>query len=199
MCICVHPWFTPFSCLWILSFAKLGFRGIIRASFLNAKAMKTKRVAIYPGTFDPVTNGHLDIMRRAVRLFDHLIVAVALNPKKNPLFSSEQRVDFIKETTRTIKNIEVQSFSNLLVDFVTANKAVAIIKGLRAVSDFEYELQMGIINRNLNETIETLFMIPSQEFSFLSSSFIKEIAKHGGNINKMVPKNVVNAFKKIKT
>ncbi len=161
--------------------------------------MKTKRVAIYPGTFDPVTNGHLDIMRRAVRLFDHLIVAVALNPKKNPLFSSEQRVDFIKETTRTIKNIEVQSFSNLLVDFVTANKAVAIIKGLRAVSDFEYELQMGIINRNLNETIETLFMIPSQEFSFLSSSFIKEIAKHGGNINKMVPKNVVNAFKKIKT
>lgn len=132
-------------------------------------------------------------------MFDHLIVAVALNPKKNPLFSSEQRVVFIKEATKTIKNIEVQSFNNLLVDFVTANKAVAIIKGLRAVSDFEYELQMGIINRNLNETIETLFMIPSQEFSFLSSSFIKEIAKHGGNINKMVPKNVVNAFKKIKT
>lgn len=132
-------------------------------------------------------------------MFDHLIVAVALNPKKNPLFSSEQRVDFIKEAIGTIKNIEVQSFNNLLVDFVTANKAVAIIKGLRAVSDFEYELQMGIINRNLNETIETLFMIPSQEFSFLSSSFIKEIAKHGGNINKMVPKNVVNAFKKIRT
>jgi pantetheine-phosphate adenylyltransferase len=160
--------------------------------------MKTKRIAIYPGTFDPVTNGHLDIMRRAVRLFDHLIVAVALNPKKNPLFSIDQRVSFIKESTRSIKNLQVLSFNNLLVDFVEANKAVAIIKGLRAVTDFEYELQMGIMNRNLNESIETLFMIPSQEFSFLSSSFIKEIAKHGGNIGKMVPKNVVIAFKKIK-
>lgn len=160
--------------------------------------MKTKRIAIYPGTFDPVTNGHLDIMRRAVSLFDHLIVAVALNPKKNPLFSIDQRVSFITESTRNINNIQVLSFNNLLVDFVEANKAVAIIKGLRAVTDFEYELQMGIMNRNLNESIETLFMIPSQEFSFLSSSFIKEIAKHGGNIGKMVPKNVVSAFKKIK-
>lgn len=160
--------------------------------------MKIKRIAVYPGTFDPVTNGHLDIMRRAVRLFDHLIVAVALNPKKNPLFSVEQRVRFIKDETRDVKNIKVISFNNLLVDFVVANKAVAIIKGLRAVTDFEHELQMGIMNRNLNESIETLFMIPSQEFSFLSSSFIKEIARHGGNITKMVPQNIVNAFKKIK-
>ena len=159
--------------------------------------MKTKRIAIYPGTFDPVTNGHLDLMRRAARLFDHVIVAVAVNLKKAPLFSSEQRVHFIQEVTHDLKNIEVLSFGNLLVDFVVAHQAVAIIKGLRAVSDFEYELQMGIMNRNLNESIETLFMIPSQEYPFLSSSFIKEIARHGGDISKMVPKNVVTAFKKI--
>lgn len=159
--------------------------------------MKSKRIAIYPGTFDPVTNGHLDLMRRAVHLFDHLIVGVAVNPKKAPLFSSDQRVQFIRESTRDIKNIEVSSFDTLLVDYVIANKAVAIIKGLRAVSDFEYELQMGLMNRNLNESIETLFMIPSQEYSFLSSSFIKEIAKHGGDIGKMVPQNVAKAFKKI--
>ena len=160
--------------------------------------MKTQRIAIYPGTFDPITNGHLDIMRRALSLFDRLIVAVALNPKKNPLFPSEKRVQFIKEATRDLKNIEVHSFGNLLVDFVVANRGVAIIKGLRAVSDFEFELQMGLMNRSLDESVETLFMIPSQEFSFLSSSFVKEISRHGGNIGKMVPKSVVNAFKKIK-
>lgn len=159
--------------------------------------MKTKRIAIYPGTFDPVTNGHLDIMRRALDLFDCLIVAVALSQKKNPLFPINQRVQFIKEATQGLKNLEVRPFDNLLVDFVVASRAVAIIKGLRAVSDFEYELQMGIMNRSLDASVETLFMIPSQEFSFLSSSFVKEIARHGGNIGKMVPKNVVTALKKI--
>ena len=143
--------------------------------------MKQNRIAIYPGTFDPVTNGHLDIIRRAVDIFDKLIVSVALNPRKNPLFSIEDRVNFIQQGLKGLKNVETLPFDNLLTDFARENNASIIIKGLRAVSDFEYELQMGLMNRNLDESIETLFMIPSQEYSFLSSSFVKEIAKHGGS------------------
>ena len=152
--------------------------------------MTKKRVAIYPGTFDPVTNGHIDIIRRALNICDHLVVSVALNPRKNPLFSIEQRVDFIKKGLKGLKNVDVLPFDNLLTDFARVNNAAVIIKGLRAVSDFEYELQMGIMNRNLDQSIETLFMIPSQEYSFLSSNFVKEIAKHGGDIHKLVPKIV---------
>ena len=152
--------------------------------------MKQKRVAIYPGTFDPVTNGHIDIIRRALNIFDKLIVSVALNPRKNPLFSIEQRVELIQQGLEGLKHVEILPFDNLLTDFAQANNATVIIKGLRAVSDFEYELQMGLMNRNLDEAIETLFMIPSQEYSFLSSNFIKEIAKHGGDIHKLVPKIV---------
>ena len=152
--------------------------------------MKKKRVAIYPGTFDPVTNGHIDIIRRALNICDRLVVSVALNPRKNPLFSIEQRVDFIKKGLKGLKNVNVLPFDNLLTDFARVNNAAVIIKGLRAVSDFEYELQMGLMNRNLDQSIETLFMIPSQEYSFLSSNFIKEIAKHGGDIHKLVPKIV---------
>lgn len=158
--------------------------------------MRAKRVAIYPGTFDPVTNGHLDIMRRALLLFDRLVVAVALNPKKNPLFAVKERVRFIKDATRDLGNIEVHPFSNLLVDFARSKKARVIIKGLRAVSDFEFELQMGLMNRSLDQEVETLFMIPSQEYSFLSSNFVKEIARHGGDIGKLVPKNVVQKLQK---
>lgn len=159
--------------------------------------MKTKRIAIYPGTFDPVTNGHTDIMLRAVKLFDTLIVAIAHNPKKDPLFPLKQRVKFIRETVGRFKNIEVLPFDNLLMDFVAAQKASVIIKGLRAVSDFEYELQMGLMNRNLDNSVETVFMIPSQEFSFLSSSFVKEIARHGGDIGKFVPKSVLKGIHKL--
>ncbi len=159
--------------------------------------MKTKRTAIYPGTFDPVTFGHLDIMRRALGLCDRLIVAVALNPKKNPLFSSEDRVRFIQESVNKLKGIEVFPFDTLLTDFAASHKANIIIKGLRAVSDFEYELQMGLMNRNLNESLETVFLIPSQEYSFLSSSFVKEIAKHGGDVSKMVPTCVLKGISKI--
>jgi pantetheine-phosphate adenylyltransferase len=152
--------------------------------------MSKKRIAIYPGTFDPVTNGHIDIISRSQNLFDRLIVSVALNPKKNPIFSIEQRVNFIKKGIKGLKNIDVMPFDNLLTDFARTNNASVIVKGLRAVTDFEYELQMGLMNRNLDQSIETLFMIPSQEYSFLSSSFIKEIAKHGGDIHKLVPKFV---------
>ena len=152
--------------------------------------MKKKRIAVYPGTFDPVTNGHIDIIQRAVKLFDKIIVAVALNPRKNPMFSIEQRVDFIDQGLKGLKNVEVLPFSNLLIEFAQSKKVSVIIKGLRAVSDFEYELQMGLMNRNLDEKMETLFMIPSQEFSFLSSNFVKEIARHGGDVHKLVPRSV---------
>ena len=152
--------------------------------------MKKERVAVYPGTFDPVTNGHIDIIQRAIKLFDKIIVAVALNPRKNPMFPSEQRVDFIHQGLKGLKNVEVLPFSNLLIEFAQSKKASVIIKGLRAVSDFEYELQMGLMNRNLDEKMETLFMIPSQEFSFLSSNFVKEIARHGGDVHKLVPRSV---------
>ena len=152
--------------------------------------MKKKRIAIYPGTFDPVTNGHIDIIQRAVKLFDKLVVAVALNPRKNPMFPIEKRVDFILQGLKGVKNVEVLPFSNLLIEFAQSKKASVIIKGLRAVSDFEYELQMGLMNRNLDDKMETLFMIPSQEFSFLSSNFVKEIARHGGDVRKLVPRSV---------
>ncbi|MBI5426787.1 MAG: pantetheine-phosphate adenylyltransferase [Nitrospinae bacterium] len=160
--------------------------------------MTSERIAIYPGTFDPVTNGHLDIMRRALLLFDRLVVAVALNPKKNPVFSVDERVGFILEATSDLRNIAVYPFSNLLVDFAREHKARVIIKGLRAVSDFEFELQMGLMNRNLDQDIETLFMIPSQEYSFLSSNFVKEIARHGGDIAKLVPPVVAQKLRDIK-
>jgi pantetheine-phosphate adenylyltransferase len=156
-----------------------------------------KRIAIYPGTFDPVTNGHLDIMRRAVKIFDHLVVAVALNPKKSPVFSQDKRVRFIADATQDIDNIEIVPFDCLLTSFVQSKSASVIIKGLRAVSDFEFELQMGLMNRTLDETIETLFMIPSQEYSFLSSNLVKEIASHGGNISNLVPVSVTQGFQEI--
>jgi len=158
--------------------------------------MKKKLVALYPGTFDPVTFGHIDIMRRAIKLFDELIVAVALNPNKSPLFSLEKRVEFIKEATQGLKNIAVIPFDNLLISLAHNKKASVVIKGLRAISDFEFELQMGLMNRTLDEKIETLFMIPSQEFSFLSSNLVKETARHGGDVSKLVPKIVFNELNK---
>ena len=158
--------------------------------------MKKKSIALYPGTFAPVTFGHIDIMRRALKIFAQLAVAVALNPNKGPLFSLENRVEFIKEATKNLKNIEVIPFDNLLISLAHSKKATAVIKGLRAISDFEFELQMGLMNRTLDEKIETLFMIPSQEFSFLSSNLVKETARHGGDVSKLVPKNVFKELKK---
>lgn len=154
-----------------------------------------RKIAIYPGTFDPVTNGHIDIMKRALTLFDKLIVAVAHNPQKNPIFTVEQRADFIRKSTTELENLEVDSFGNLLTDYAKNRGASAIIKGLRAVSDFDFELQMGLMNRTLNKSLETIFMIPSEEYSFLSSKIIKEIASLQGEVKNFVPPSVLKGLK----
>ncbi len=153
------------------------------------------KIAVYPGTFDPVTNGHIDIMKRGLKIFDRLIIAVALNPKKNPLFSIQERVNFVKRATEGWENIIVDSFECLLINYAREHNAKAIIKGLRAVSDFEFELQMGLMNRTLDSAIETIFMLPSEEYSFLNSRIIKEVATLHGNISRLVPPVVEQGLK----
>jgi pantetheine-phosphate adenylyltransferase len=155
-----------------------------------------KRIAIYPGTFDPVTNGHLDLVERGVRIFDEVIIAVSDNPRKSPLFKLKERVKLIKDAVKNCKNVRVETFSGLLVDYVKSRKGVAIIRGLRAVSDFEYELQMALMNRRLNYDVETVFMMPSEEYSFLTSTMVKEVASFGGSIKGLVPDNVEKALRK---
>jgi pantetheine-phosphate adenylyltransferase len=153
------------------------------------------RIAIYPGTFDPITNGHLDVIRRCLTLFDKVIVAVAQREEKNPLFSIEERVKILKGVLKGMNNVEVDSFDGLLVDYAKEKGARAVIRGLRAVSDFEYEFQMALMNRRLDSSIETVFLTPSEEHSFLSSSLVKEIASLGGDISNMVPEGVGNKIK----
>ena len=154
-----------------------------------------KTIAIYPGTFDPVTNGHVDIIKRALQLFDKLIVAVAHNPQKDPMFTVEERVDFIKNATTGWENLEIDSFKDLLTNYARKRDANVIIKGLRAISDFDFELQMGLMNRTLDKSLETIFMIPSEEYSFLSSKIIKEIASFHGDISNHVPSSVAKVLK----
>jgi pantetheine-phosphate adenylyltransferase len=153
------------------------------------------RLAICPGTFDPVTNGHLDIIQRGLRIFDGVIVAVAPSQKKTPLFTLEERLWFIRESVKDFGNISVEPFSGLLVDYVKAKGGLAIIKGLRAISDFEYELQMALMNRKLDMYVETVFMMPSEEFSFLTSTMVKEVASFGGSVKGLVPEIVEQALK----
>jgi len=143
--------------------------------------------AIYPGSFDPVTNGHVDIIERALKIFDQVLVAVLENPKKDPLFSTQERVTMIKGIFRGRKEVEVRSFHGLLVEFAAANGSGTVIRGLRAVSDFEYEFQMALMNRKLAPRMETLYMMPSQEFSFLSSNLVKEVFMLGGSVRGLVP------------
>ncbi len=145
------------------------------------------RTAIYPGSFDPLTNGHLDVIERAVKLFDHVIVAVAKNESKHPLFSLEERVDLVRRCLKHIPNAEVDSFDGLLVEYANQRHAQAIVRGLRAVSDFEFEFQLALMNRKLNEKVETIFMMPKDTYTFLSSRIIKEIARLGGDITAFVP------------
>ncbi len=153
---------------------------------------KKKRIAVYPGTFDPVTNGHLDIMKRSLKMFDKLIVAVAHNPDKNPVFSVAERMKLIRKATVRWNALHVDHFGNLLIDYMRSVKSGVIIRGLRAVTDYEFELQMGLMNRTLDPSIETIFLIPSEEYSFLSSRLIKEIARFKGNIEGLVPKAVID-------
>ncbi|HPA54106.1 MAG TPA: pantetheine-phosphate adenylyltransferase [Bacillota bacterium] len=145
------------------------------------------KIAVYPGSFDPATNGHIDIIKRSGALFDRVIVAVLSNPSKNPIFSVEERVDILKRTCGDIKNVEIDSFSGLLIDYCMSKNANVIVKGLRAVSDFEYELQMAHMNKKLNQEIETVFIMTSSRYSYLSSSLVKEVAGFGGCIRGLVP------------
>ncbi|MBE9563706.1 MAG: pantetheine-phosphate adenylyltransferase [Proteobacteria bacterium] len=154
-------------------------------------------IAVYPGTFDPITNGHSDLVQRAAGLFDRVIVGIAANPSKTPLFDLEQRVDMAEQVLSRFENVEVCGFSELLVDFVKARDAKVILRGLRAVSDFEYEMQLASMNRHLDNSLETVFMTPSEETSFISASLVKEIALHGGNVSQFVHKDVVEALSSV--
>lgn len=146
-----------------------------------------KNIAVYPGTFDPITNGHLDIIERASCLFDRVIVTIALNTNKEPLFSKEERKEMISDVTKKFKNVEVDSFDGLLVNYAKRKKATVIIRGLRALSDFEYEFQMSLTNRKLAPKINTVFLMPNENFSYLNSSLVKELAMFKGKINCFVP------------
>ena len=156
------------------------------------------KVAIYPGTFDPITNGHLDIIKRALKLFDKVIVAIGENPAKKPLFTKEERLNLVKEAIKEFLDedrVEVATFSGLLVEFAKKCGADVIVRGLRAVSDFEYEMQLALMNRKLSNSIDTIFLLPSLKWIFLSSSIIKEAAKLGGNIEDLVPPIVAKKLK----
>ncbi|WP_316568410.1 pantetheine-phosphate adenylyltransferase [Neobacillus sp. YIM B06451] len=151
-------------------------------------------IAVCPGSFDPVTYGHLDIIRRGAKVFDEVYVVVLNNSSKNPLFSVEERISLIGDVTKDLKNVKVDSFQGLLVDYAKSVNAGAIIRGLRAVSDFEYEMQITSMNRVLNENIETFFIMTNNQYSFLSSSIVKEVAKYGGKISELVPPAVEAAL-----
>jgi pantetheine-phosphate adenylyltransferase len=152
------------------------------------------RRAIYPGSFDPVTNGHLDVLRRASMLFDEIVVAVAVNEQKTGLFQIEERVELLRNATRDLANVRVAHFQGLLVEFARKEGACAVIRGLRAVSDFEFEFQMALMNRRLASEIETIFLTPKEEFTYLSSRLVKEVARLGGAIEDFVPPTVAQAL-----
>ncbi|MDX8044912.1 pantetheine-phosphate adenylyltransferase [Gracilibacillus sp. S3-1-1] len=153
------------------------------------------RLAICPGSFDPVTNGHLDIIRRGAKVFDEVVVAVFNNQSKSPLFTVEERVELLEKATADIENVTIDACNGLLMDYAKSKNAQAVLRGLRAVSDFEYEMQLTSMNRKLNEEIETFFMMTNNQYSFLSSSMVKEIAKFQANVSDVVPKVVEEALK----
>ena len=153
------------------------------------------KLCIYPGTFDPVTYGHLDVLERAAKLFGHVTVAVAVSSTKNALFTPEQRVELVRANVGHLPNVDVLSFEGLLVEFARAHKAHAIIRGLRALSDFEFEFNMALMNRHLEPNVETLFVMPKEAYSYTSSSLVKQIAKLGGDVAKFVPPSVAEAMR----
>ena len=154
------------------------------------------RRAIYPGTFDPITKGHLDIIKRATSLFDEVIVAVAENPSKNTLFSFPERLKIVKESVKNFKNVKAEGFSGLVVEFAKKKKAPCIIRGLRLLSDFEYEFQMALTNRKISPSVETIFLMAHQDYSFLSSTLIKEAAFLGANLKDFLPSPAIKALKR---
>jgi pantetheine-phosphate adenylyltransferase len=164
-----------------------------RPSVWQSLAMRT---VIYPGSFDPFTNGHLDLVQRAAKLFDHVIVAVAQSDGKNPLFTSAERLDLVRQSVKGLDNVATDAFDGLLVDYVERRGGQAVIRGLRAVSDFEFEFQLALMNRKLDERIETIFMMPKDTYVFLSSRIVKEIARLGGDVSAFVPPHVATALKK---
>jgi pantetheine-phosphate adenylyltransferase len=153
------------------------------------------RHCIYPGTFDPITHGHLDVLGRAAKLFDRVTVAIADNPGKAPLFTVEQRLAMVRPNVTQFGNVTVTSFNGLLVDFAVAQQAQAIIRGLRALSDFEFEFNMALMNRHLKPELETIFVMPNEQFSYTSSTLVKQVAKYGGDISHFVPANVAAALR----
>jgi len=154
------------------------------------------RTVIYPGSFDPLTNGHLDVIQRASKLFDRVVVAVAKNEGKYPLFTLKERLTLVKQAVRHVPGAEADSFDGLLIEYVVDRKAQAIVRGLRAISDFEFEFQLALMNRKLNENIETIFMMPKDTYTFLSSRIVKEIARLGGDVSAFVPAHVRTALAK---
>ncbi|AMD93119.1 pantetheine-phosphate adenylyltransferase [Desulfomicrobium orale] len=159
-------------------------------------AQRVERAAVYPGTFDPFTNGHLSIVRRGLEVFDRVVVAVAMDSGKNPLFSLEERVDMIRETFRGQHRVEVEGFSGLLVDYVPGKGANTILRGLRAVSDFEYEFQMALMNRKIKPSIHTVFMMTDYRWLYISSTIIKDVARLGGSIEGLVPENILHRVRR---
>jgi pantetheine-phosphate adenylyltransferase len=155
-----------------------------------------KRNAVYPGTFDPITNGHHDLVRRAASIFDHVIVAIAANPNKTPMFSLEKRVELARRVLQDVSNVEVQGYSGLTVDFARQHNGAVIVRGLRAVSDFEFEFQLANMSRHLDRGIETVFLTPQEPFSFISSTLVREIAVLGGDVSAFVDPIVEAALKK---
>ena len=155
-----------------------------------------ENIAVYPGTFDPVTNGHIDLIQRSAALFDKVVVAILRNSSKTPLFSVDERKEMLELAVREIGNVTVADFSGLLVDYAEQLGASVIIRGIRAISDYEYELQMALINRRLSSRVETVFMLPAETYSFVSSRLIKEIASHGGAISGLVPEEVERRLRK---
>ena len=172
------------------------FGAALRGRVLWERVLDMCTTAVYPGSFDPCTNGHLDVIRRAARLFDNVVVAVLINDAKNPLFTIEERVDMIKKVTKQFPNVTVRSFSGLLADFMKENNYSLIIKGLRAVSDFEYEFQMALVNKDMCHKAETIFLAADVASTFLSSSMVKQIAMFGGDISAFVPACILDDINK---
>jgi pantetheine-phosphate adenylyltransferase len=156
--------------------------------------IRQMRRAIYPGSFDPVTNGHVDVIERARKLFDEVIVAVAINDQKQPFFTLEERLEFLGRVTHSIEGVKVAPLDGLLVDFAVAQEAHAVVRGLRAISDFEFEFQMALMNRKLEPSVETIFLMPKEEYTYISSRIVKEVARLGGDVSQFVDSCVVDSF-----